>query len=212
MLSYPSPHAAKMNGVKLESPLGRAPNSAGSSTIFASPPLNSQHYFYQNAGAAVGNGGESFRRSDRYGADDDDDDDDEHALYSPDSIKVMARRGSHHRTQSNGNSSVVSSGLGIRSASDRDGSTASPTTDGQPQKKKQKRNKPTLSCFECVERKTKAGLTFHQFRCHTSGTPGQCRVQPMQMSWHISCRPPLRLKREALATDCTRQMILCLRR
>ncbi|KAK0619903.1 fungal-specific transcription factor domain-containing protein [Immersiella caudata] len=73
----------------------------------------------------------------------------------------MARRGSHHRTQSNGNSSVVSSGLGVRSASDRDGSTASPTADGQPQKKKQKRNKPTLSCFECVERKTKAGLIFH---------------------------------------------------
>lgn len=30
--------------------------------------------------------------------------------------------------------------------------------DGEPQKKKQKRNKPTLSCFECVERKTKVGL------------------------------------------------------
>ena len=26
---------------------------------------------------------------------------------------------------------------------------------GPPQKKKQKRNKPTLSCVECVERKTK---------------------------------------------------------
>lgn len=34
-----------------------------------------------------------------------------------------------------------------------DSSTASPTT--EPHKKKQKRNKPTLSCFECVERKTK---------------------------------------------------------
>ena len=29
------------------------------------------------------------------------------------------------------------------------------TEDGQPQRKKQKRNKPTLSCEECVERKTK---------------------------------------------------------
>lgn len=29
---------------------------------------------------------------------------------------------------------------------------------GEPQRKKQKRNKPTLSCFECVERKTKVGL------------------------------------------------------
>jgi hypothetical protein len=42
----------------------------------------------------------------------------------------------------------------------RDSSTASPG--GEPQKKKQKRNKPTLSCFECVERKTKARLfPFH---------------------------------------------------
>lgn len=32
----------------------------------------------------------------------------------------------------------------------------SPTVDGEePAKKKQKRNKPTLSCHECVERKTK---------------------------------------------------------
>lgn len=30
--------------------------------------------------------------------------------------------------------------------------------DGEPHKKKQKRNKPTLSCFECVERKTKVGM------------------------------------------------------
>lgn len=28
----------------------------------------------------------------------------------------------------------------------------------EPQRKKQKRNKPTLSCFECVERKTKVRL------------------------------------------------------
>lgn len=35
-----------------------------------------------------------------------------------------------------------------------DSSTASPTA--EPPRKKQKRNKPTLSCFECVERKTKA--------------------------------------------------------
>lgn len=43
-----------------------------------------------------------------------------------------------------------------------DSSTASPTSTitggGGPQRKKQKRNKPTLSCFECVERKTKVSL------------------------------------------------------
>ncbi len=33
--------------------------------------------------------------------------------------------------------------------------TASPT---EPHRKKQKRNKPTLSCYECVERKTKASV------------------------------------------------------
>lgn len=30
----------------------------------------------------------------------------------------------------------------------------------EPQRKKQKRNKPTLSCFECVERKTKVRPAF----------------------------------------------------
>lgn len=33
-----------------------------------------------------------------------------------------------------------------------------PDGDGELLRKKQKRNKPTLSCFECVERKTKVGL------------------------------------------------------
>jgi len=32
--------------------------------------------------------------------------------------------------------------------------------DGGPPKKKQKRNKPTLSCEECVERKTKVSVMF----------------------------------------------------
>lgn len=152
-----------MNVVKMESPIGRTSNSAGSSTIFASPapPVHSNYYFSDASTVAVRGGAGSFRRSGRY-ADDDDgdgDDDDDSALYSPDSIKATGRHEGHYRTQSTGNSSIVSHGLGVRSASDRDGSTESPTADGQPQKKKQKRNKPTLSCFECVERKTKAGLT-----------------------------------------------------
>lgn len=38
--------------------------------------------------------------------------------------------------------------------------------DNPPPKKKQKRNKPTLSCEECVERKTKVGSeTFSQSLC-----------------------------------------------
>lgn len=44
---------------------------------------------------------------------------------------------------------------------DGESSTASPAGAGELYpKKKQKRNKPTLSCFECVERKTKACLFF----------------------------------------------------
>ena len=35
-----------------------------------------------------------------------------------------------------------------------------------PQKKKQKRNKPTLSCEECVERKTKVGVPRGRIRIH----------------------------------------------
>jgi hypothetical protein len=31
---------------------------------------------------------------------------------------------------------------------------------GAPTKKKQRRNKPTLSCHECVERKTKVGISL----------------------------------------------------
>ena len=33
--------------------------------------------------------------------------------------------------------------------------------DVQPSRKKQKRNKPTLSCEECVERKTKVNAALH---------------------------------------------------
>lgn len=43
---------------------------------------------------------------------------------------------------------------------------ASTTLDGdEPPKKKQKRNKPTLSCHECVERKTKVRY-FYLTHCH----------------------------------------------
>lgn len=41
-----------------------------------------------------------------------------------------------------------------------DDETKSEDADGESRKKRQKRNKPTLSCFECVERKTKVGLSL----------------------------------------------------
>ncbi|KAK4226327.1 putative Zn(II)2Cys6 transcription factor [Podospora fimiseda] len=55
---------------------------------------------------------------------------------------------------SGGAGSVSSSGLGGGNSVDNDSSeTGSPTAEHH--KKKQKRNKPTLSCHECVQRKTK---------------------------------------------------------
>lgn len=42
----------------------------------------------------------------------------------------------------------------------RDDDLKSEDADGEGRKKRQKRNKPTLSCFECVERKTKVGRPF----------------------------------------------------
>lgn len=140
-----------MNGVKLESPLGRTPSSAGSSTIFASPvpPVYAHPHYFVDTGPAAVNGSERLH----IGYPESNGDADE-IIYSPAVIKPVSRHG-HHRTESQGGSSVVSTGVGTRPASDRDGSTTSPSADGQPQKKKQKRNKPTLSCFECVERKTK---------------------------------------------------------
>jgi hypothetical protein len=61
-----------------------------------------------------------------------------------------------------------SPGLGT-SPDNRDSSTASPTGTEQP-RKKQKRNKPTLSCFECVERKTKVSVHFRLFMQGDSST------------------------------------------
>ncbi|KAM7216209.1 fungal-specific transcription factor domain containing protein [Rhypophila decipiens] len=59
----------------------------------------------------------------------------------------------HHQRSHSGDFESSSITVGDRD----DSSTASPTTAGtEPRRKKQKRNKPTLSCFECVDRKTKA--------------------------------------------------------
>lgn len=41
-----------------------------------------------------------------------------------------------------------------------DDENKSEDADGDSKKKRQKRNKPTLSCFECVERKTKVGCSL----------------------------------------------------
>jgi hypothetical protein len=45
---------------------------------------------------------------------------------------------------------------------------ASPGRAAAPPRKKQKRNKPTLSCEECVERKTKVRLNAFTYICNTT--------------------------------------------
>jgi len=64
---------------------------------------------------------------------------------------------SSNRDRRNQSTDNTSSGFDSITVGERDSSTASPSA--EPERKKQKRNKPTLSCFECVERKTKVGLS-----------------------------------------------------
>src|ERR1700753_3528226 len=74
----------------------------------------------------------------------------------------------HHHQQLYGD--VVSEngvkGHNKRTASPDSSTQAGDSVSGSPMRKKQKRNKPTLSCAECVERKTKVtNLTpIHLFR------------------------------------------------
>ena len=197
-----------MTVVKIGRPLGQpalTPGSAGSLTICAppTPPIHSAHSHYNylwdasNAAApaatppgsgAGGSGREEtgVQRSSRcdgnegYNDDDGDDenddgdnDGDDNKQCSPDS-----RRLKHQRSKSD-NSSIGSNNLGTRTR-DRDSSTASPTAYGQAQKKKQRRNKPTLSCFECVERKTKAS----EFLLRNLISPMPISVAPVPCSRH----------------------------
>ncbi|KAK1829185.1 hypothetical protein QBC39DRAFT_137885 [Podospora conica] len=164
--------------IDMDSPMGlsaQTPNSTASSTIYAAspvshsyPPPYSPDAATNGAVPAAGSLRRSSRRYETHGRD--------HSQvsyygdrYSSEDRKQV-RHQRHARSESNGNSSVVSSsGLGTRSGDGDTGSgTASPTTDGHLNRKKQKRNKPTLSCFECVERKTKVldFATFRGFRAH----------------------------------------------
>ncbi|KAK3368972.1 hypothetical protein B0T24DRAFT_346377 [Lasiosphaeria ovina] len=86
-------------------------------------------------------------------------------------ISTAAVDGHHRRSQSNGSGSIDGLGIGLgtpgRGDDDADSGTASPSA--EPSKKRQKRNKPTLSCFECVERKTKT------LDCYSDSSPPHCR-------------------------------------
>jgi hypothetical protein len=76
---------------------------------------------------------------------------------APEESPVLWGSGTAAKTDGAGRSGhPTSPGLGTSpdDDDDRDSSTASPATTGDQPRKKQKRNKPTLCCFECVERKT----------------------------------------------------------
>lgn len=143
-----------MNAVKMEGSLDRRPD-VESSTIFASPvPPPLYQYFSDASSSTVHDGSNIVHQAHPY-----DDGIVNGDLLSPNGNSITYRDG-HQRTESIGNSSTNGARLGVSHLhDDRDSSTASPTADAHPPKKKQKRNKPTLSCFECVERKTKVRLS-----------------------------------------------------
>ena len=76
-----------------------------------------------------------------------------YASPAPSHHHLPARRATSYEDDQSSPTSTTVTVNGFAS-SNGNSTTASPTTD-QPSRKKQKRNKPTLSCFECVERKTK---------------------------------------------------------
>lgn len=134
-----------------------APSSGIASTIYVSPEAAaSQHQLRQQQHAVVhpdSVGGAPLRRGPKRAA---------RAEIGVAADESPAIWGSASSTPVNAdragtNGHGPSPGLGVSPDDDRDSSSASPSataTTDQP-RKKQKRNKPTLSCFECVERKTK---------------------------------------------------------
>lgn len=84
-----------------------------------------------------------------------------------------------------------------RDQSERPTAAAEDQTDAQPPKKKQKRNKPTLSCDCCVERKTKVGAPdlSSPVNCMLTLTLVQVRQRPPAMSGLCQATDTLSLQR-----------------
>lgn len=76
------------------------------------------------------------------------------AIASPASVAVSAA-GNHHLPGIGGGGTGALGGLDFRGIVSHDADATTESHESGPHKKKQKRNKPTLSCHECVERKTK---------------------------------------------------------
>ncbi|KAL2200374.1 hypothetical protein P885DRAFT_66059 [Corynascus similis CBS 632.67] len=136
------------------------PNSVSASTIYVSPAAgHGQHQLRELHRLAQSDpGNPSLRRGTKRSVRGE-------TGVAEESPVLWGANSGHHPAKTNGdghNGHGPSSGLGT-SREDRDSSTASPTATADQPRKKQKRNKPTLSCFECVERKTKvcASLPHH---------------------------------------------------
>ncbi|KAK3292278.1 fungal-specific transcription factor [Chaetomium fimeti] len=132
----------------------QTPSSGIASTIYVSPEATPQHQLRQQQHTLVHSdgGGAPLRRGPKRAARGEIGVADE----SP-AIWGSASSTPVNTDRAGTNGHGPSPGLGVSPDDDRDSSSASPSataTTDQP-RKKQKRNKPTLSCFECVERKTK---------------------------------------------------------
>ncbi|KAL2147814.1 hypothetical protein VTI28DRAFT_5586 [Corynascus sepedonium] len=128
------------------------PNSVSASTIYVSPAAgHGQHQLRESHRLSQSDpGNPSLRRGTKRSVRGE-------TGVTEESAVLWGANSGHHPAKTNGdghNGYGPSSGLGT-SREDRDSSTASPTATADQPRKKQKRNKPTLSCFECVERKTK---------------------------------------------------------
>ena len=127
------------------------PSSGAASTIYVSSAAGAptQHHQLRHAHPALQSdaGGATLRRGPKRAA--------RGELGAPEESPGLWGSGSAAKPAGpDRNGHGPSPGLGA-SPDDRDSSTASPTASAGHSRKKQKRNKPTLSCFECVERKTK---------------------------------------------------------
>jgi hypothetical protein len=133
----------------------QTPNPAAASTIYVSPAAvaapSNHHQLRHPHGLLVQSdaAGAALRRGPKRAA--------RGEMGAPEESPVLWGSGAPAKTDGTGRSvHPTSPGLGTSpDDDDQDSSTASPAATTDQPRKKQKRNKPTLSCFECVERKTK---------------------------------------------------------
>lgn len=118
------------------------------------------------------------------------------AIASPASASVA---GNHHLPGIGGGGGGTGAlgGLDFRGIVSHDAdATMAESHESGPQKKKQKRNKPTLSCHECVERKTKVSERATLAGSETDGQPITFVSVPCLSVWSLYLlHPPESLTR-----------------